>query len=141
MLGLFVVLIIELKPKINYGLFSIILILLLSTNIFTNKRYPDNYFAGDNLKGIDYDFSILNNKIILKRCLGEIDIIDSIPLNFTVITQRQAQKWDFNKLPMDVRGKQNISKAVILNDSLLLYLSDLQRGVGMTKLRKVKLRI
>jgi len=140
MLILFCLIVSEIKPKINYKQSGIIFILVLSLTMFSSKKYPDNYFVSDNKKGIGYDFTIVKNKILLNKCLGSYNKTDSLLLNFNVTNLKEIMPKDIYKYSEEVNGKQNIKKAVILNDSLLLYLSDLQQGAGMNKLRMVKVK-
>ncbi len=132
MLFLLVVLFIEIKPKISYTIFAAILFLLLILNIAIFKVYPNNYFKVDGEKGVSYEKDIL-----VKKCLGDADLTGSFPLDFNVVKTQKISEKEIGQYYSKAKN-ENISKAILINDSLLIYLSDLQQGVGMNKLRMVK---
>jgi hypothetical protein len=139
MLLLFVLLLTELKPKINYGISGIILLFLLALNISFTEKHPNNYFLAGNEKGIPYDFIINESNLLLSKCLGDTDVLQSLPLNFIVVSSRQMNNEEVKKYHLKVK-RENISKVYLLNDSLVIYLSDLRQGVGMNKLRAVTVK-
>lgn len=117
----FVFLIVELKPKINYIYVSAIAALLCTLNFF-NMQEPVEYLPGQERKGIPYEIELKGQDIIVYRCMGEKDYVDTLKLNTSI---SKADKVNF-------KNKTGTS-AYCINDSLLIYLSDYKQGVGMNK--------
>lgn len=110
---------------------------------FTFNLIPANYFEVQNSKGILYDIHLDNNTLILKSTLGQKNSIEVINLNGTA-------RFDPNLLCIDnvlkfkntviCNTPDNKSKPFIYNDSLVVFMSDLNQGVRFYKLRYIYLQ-
>jgi hypothetical protein len=118
--------------------FCLVFILL---NLFFASEPANNYFLKAGSRGVPYDFHFYENRVILRRCLGNTHETDT--LDFPVKIQSVAgvdERFGKSIYPLLPAGRQNIVKAFVVNDSAVVYLSDLNQGPGMNKLRMTLLR-
>jgi hypothetical protein len=114
-----------LKPKTNYVAIILCGVVFVSFNLFNGKRGDNHYFITDNKPGVLYDINVHEKVVTVSRCMGEKDFTDTIPFPYSVTSARQ--EWPFND--------RDAFRFYTINDSILLYLSDFQQGIGMNKLR------
>lgn len=82
-----------------------------------------DYYRVQSTKGIPYNLESKNNKLIIHSCLGETDIIEEVNLNFKIRTSSKTDR----------------SLGILINDSIMVYLSDKNQGIGMNKLHQLTL--
>ncbi|MCE3229371.1 MAG: hypothetical protein K0S32_3922 [Bacteroidetes bacterium] len=121
----FALTVLELKPKTNYVAIILCGVVFVSFNLFSGKRGDNHYFITDNKPGVLYDINVHEKVVTVSRCMGEKDFTDTIPFPYSVTSARQ--EWPFND--------RDAFRFYTINDSILLYLSDFQQGIGMNKLR------
>ncbi|MCE3259381.1 MAG: hypothetical protein K0S12_1022 [Bacteroidetes bacterium] len=121
----FIIAMAEYRFKVNFALLLTLCVLFSAVNVFFGKRQQNDYYMTENKPGIPYRLSIHNNSLVLMRCLGSKDYADTIPFPARIVSSRQLDP---------------VKNEYVINDSLVVYLSDFQQGVGMNKLRKKVIR-
>jgi hypothetical protein len=137
-IGLFLVFMICVRQHAvadNYVLFTGIVVALLLSNVSFSAERPDYYLQKEVAKGVYYNMDIKNNKVYLKRCLGETHFTDSLyfPGKIDSISSLTSH-------PLLNNGNERVKDIFIINNSSLLYLSDLHQGIGMYQPRLQKIR-
>lgn len=92
-----------------------------------NKVYAQNYFLKKEEALLIYDFNFMNNKVQLNCFDNKGFTTKAIPLDFT--TNKITKLGSNNAY---VQSKTSY----LINDSLVVYLSDENRGVGLYTLRQ-----
>lgn len=130
--------------KIDFSfkpLLSIILCIFI-IKYFTFSITHVNYFEVQNSKGLLYDIELQKDTLILKSILGEQECIEKIHLkrkacfDDSLICTDNIIKYNSKII---CNTKDNKLKPFIFNDSLIVFMSDLNQGVRFYKLRYITL--
>ncbi len=131
------------RPRIHIALLAIFLCMVTA---FRNLTYTYNkpaYFEVQNTKGLLYDYSIKNDSITLFSTLGDKDYVETFALKGKA---RESELLDVhnNCIYMNdielYRSADNKQKPFIYNDSLAVFMSDMNQGLGFYKLRMIPLK-
>jgi hypothetical protein len=143
LLIVFVLLIVLYKPKIRIGLLAVFLCLVTT---FRNLSYTYNepvYFEVQNSKGILYDYSIKNDSIAFVSTLGDHEFKERFAIKHRA-ERSQALYIEENCLYYNGtiidKNTDNKQKPFIYNDTLAVFMSDQNQGLGFYKLRMVPLK-
>lgn len=99
---------------------------------------PISYFETQNTKGIMYDYELKNDSIILKSTIGNNNMSDAfhikgkINVNQSVYIKENIIFYDNEPICTTTDNK---SKPFIFNDTSIVFMSDLNQGIGFNKLR------
>lgn len=121
LLGLFTIISIAYKTKIKWWYFAMPLIVILIP--FTPKAYAQNYFINKEAPFLIYDFSFSNKALSL-------NYFDNAG------PQTKVVELTFNATKINYTSGTLTKKSCVINDSIMVYLSDENRGVGFYTLRK-----
>ncbi|MEN9459123.1 MAG: hypothetical protein RL135_1728, partial [Bacteroidota bacterium] len=95
------------------------------------QKYPQNYFFKKEEALLVYDFEVSENHLLIHYFDLNGPSSKEVPIDFLVEEVKCYQR------PLRSLGNSQL-KACDLNDSLTLYLTDENRGVGFYTLRKVE---
>ncbi len=139
----FSLMIIYYKPQIRFAAFAIT---LCGVAAFKYSEFSYNnpiYFEAQNTKGILYDYSIKNDSIAFVSTLGDHEYKErfatkhkSTKSNLLYIKEN-CLYYKGNLIDDIADNKQ---KPFIYNDTLAVFMSDMNQGIGFYKLRMVPLR-
>ena len=125
------------------GEYSMKLIMMISIPVIFIKYIsfpikPISYFETQNTKGIMYDYELKNDSIILKSTLGETNRSEAFQIKGKVnVSQSVYIKENiifYDNKPICTTA-DNKSKPFIYNDTSIVFMSDLNQGIGFNKLR------
>ncbi|MBI3520063.1 MAG: DUF2029 domain-containing protein [Bacteroidetes bacterium] len=139
---IFLILVISYSVKMEYRLLVPLFLLLLTFRYFTASVNRNRYFQVQNTKGILFDYTLENDSMAVYSTLGEREIRESY-----LITGRLRQDKDLTIIHNSLyyKGKMvsstsdNKLKPLLFNDSLIVFMSDLNQGIGCYKLRCEKI--
>jgi len=139
MFAVFIFALAELKPGYRILQLTFVCSCIVLTGMITPVKAENFYYKGTGKYGIDYDFSFYGNKIILNTCFGSTDLSDTLEFVTEIKTLSSINVIQAaEKYRNFFKNKGNVKKAALVNDTTLLYLSDVNRGVGMSKLRIIR---
>ncbi len=123
--------------------FSVLLFLFCVVVSFKYASYsikPANYFSIQNSKGVLYDYRLKNDSIILMSTMGYKNIDE----RFYLKTKPSANKYLtlngnllYYKNKLIDNSHDNKQNPFVLNDSTVIFMSDLNQGIRFYKLRMV----
>ncbi|MBA3663413.1 MAG: DUF2029 domain-containing protein [Bacteroidetes bacterium] len=135
LLSVYSIVVFEFKPVVNYlKLTAVIFIVVLSMLLTVDER-EEFYVKDTNRKGVYYSLDIEGNQLLLKRCMGSTDYIEELPFPGVI---RSVQSIASH--PLLNSKKENVKNIFLINQNTLVYLSDINQGVGMLKPRIRQLR-
>ncbi len=140
---IFLLILKEYKAPLKLKPVVIIFLVVCCIKYFTFSVEPTNYFQIQNSKGILYDIDLKNDSLILKNTFGEKNITEQYKLNGKANFDNRLSCIDnelrFNDNIICVL-KDNKCKPFIYNDSLVVFMSDLNQGVRFYRLRVINLK-
>ena len=143
LLIIYLILLMLIKPKIELVSFLIIIVIVTSLKFITFLDAKPSYFVTQNSKGILYDYKLQKDTIFLKSTLGYLDCVEVFKIKGNV---RQYDNLFIKNNILYYEGEvidnfnDNKLKPFIYNDSLAVFMSDLNQGTGFYKLRTVSLK-
>jgi hypothetical protein len=143
LLFVFGLLIVLYRPKIHIAILAIFLCMV---TLFRNLNYTYSkpaYFEVQNSKGLLYDYSIKNDSIAFVSTLGDHELKERFAIKHKAIRSELLYIKDhclYYKGTMIDNAADNKQKPFIYNDSLAVFMSDMNQGLGFYKLRTVPLK-
>lgn len=139
---LFILIMVKYKIDVKYKPLLSIILCVFIIKYFSFSIISTNCFETQNSKGILYDLDLKNDSLILKSTLGEKEFIEKMHLkgrahfDSALICTNNILK--FNNVVI-CNTNDNKLKPFIYNDSLIVFMSDLNQGVRFYKLRYITL--
>jgi hypothetical protein len=133
----FVILIQDFKASLNLRYFAAFVFLFFGLSYFSNSTTPA-YFHLQNSKGALYSYHHVNDSLILQSCYGENDLREAFHFLGKLADDPALSIKDNQLLYKEalVCGDPGHKlKPKLLNDTAVLFLSDLKQGVGFYKLQ------
>ncbi len=129
LLAILVILLIagQIKLKWHYG-FAVLLAMFWPVDY---EPYIQNYLFEKEETLLTYDFTVADNAIVINGFDTDGPFEKKVPLGFPV--------YELQWITPSKNTSQLREKSCIINDSLMLYLSDKNRGVGFYTIRKKKM--
>jgi hypothetical protein len=139
----FLLLITQDKIVFNLKYFSAFFLCFFGISLFLHSSVQPSYFSFQNSKGALYDYDLSGDSLTIYSCYGESDIVEKFPLKGE-LREDPSLRVEENKLMYNNNvlydEPSNKSKPRILNDTSILFLSDLKQGVGFYKLNIFSLK-
>jgi len=122
--------------------FVFILLPVFVFKYFSYPVKPADYFNLQNTKGILYDLRLNGDSLTLVSTLGEKEFVETYPLDKKADTTDLIIKDNniYYKGSLICESKDNKRKAFKINDSSVVFMSDLNQAVRFYKLRKLPLK-
>jgi hypothetical protein len=139
----FVLLILYYKPKIHIPGFFIVVCLVFAFRYLSFTYNKTTYFEVQNTKGILYDYSIKNDSIAFVSTLGDREFKERFAIKHKAGRSELLYIKDnclYYKGTVIDKAADNKQKPFIYNDSLAVFMSDLNQGLGFYKLRIAPLK-
>lgn len=143
LLLVFILLIVLYKPKIQLAVLAVFLCMV---TLFRNLNYTYSkpaYFEVQNTQGLLYDYSIKNDSIAFVSTLGDHELKERFAIKHKAIRSELLYIKDnclYYKGVVIDKASDNKHKPFIYNDSLAVFMSDMNQGFGFYKLRTVPLK-
>ncbi|MBS1634761.1 MAG: DUF2029 domain-containing protein [Bacteroidetes bacterium] len=128
------------KPRISWPVLLVSGMLLIAFRYLTFNPEPCRYFEIQNTQGILYDYTIKKDSITLVSTLGDHTFMESYLLNGQAKEDSLLQASDnmiLYKGKMISESHDHKQKPFLLNDSLIVCMSDMNQAVGFYKLRYI----
>lgn len=142
LLFMFVSLLVYYKPKIHMAGFAMMLCLVGAFKFSSFSYNNPAYFEVQNTKGILYDYSIKNDSIAFVSTLGDHEFKERFAIKHKAIRSNLLYIKEnclyYNGTIID-KAADNKQKPFIYNDSLAVFMSDMNQGLGFYKLRMISL--
>jgi hypothetical protein len=113
--------------KITFKWYYLVFLFLIILIPFKTQKFYQNYLFKNEEKFLIYDFQLSGRQVLINYFDFNGPSAKIVPIDF------KASKKVYFNFP------ESKTKACLVNDSILVYLSDLNRGVGFTTLRKIQL--
>ncbi len=130
LLALFFLMIFSSKVKMKWYLVLPILLGLFMP--IKNKSFNQNYLFKTEKSLLTYDFLVKDNHLELYSFDFNGPFVHQAKLDFEIRTSKLIQDTILNEFKRE--------KTYVINDSLLIYLSDENRGVGFYTIKQIKLK-
>jgi hypothetical protein len=130
------------KAKIKLVHFSAFVILFFGLGAIGYSKHHPNYFKIQNTKGALFSYEQVNDSLILQSCYGENDLNEGFHFKGALKSDPTLlikEKKLFYRGHVVCEDGSNKLKPMLLNDTSVLFLSDLKQGVGFYKLRILSL--
>lgn len=124
-LGLFLILVFV--SKITFKWYYLVFLFLIILIPFKTQKFYQNYLFKNEEEFLIYDFQLSGRQVLINYFDFNGPSAKIVPIDF------KAKKKVYFNFP------ESKTKACLVNDSIIVYLSDLNRGVGFTTLRKIQL--
>ena len=138
----FILLIIQYKVSFKIKPLLVIIACIFLLKHFTFSIKPFVSFEVQNSKGILYDLDIKKDSLVLKSIFGEKHLIESIKLKGKAIFDENLTCTN-NILKYNGKIISNTTdnklKPFVYNDSIAVFISDLNQGIRFYKLRCISL--
>lgn len=123
---LFIYIVASERPAAKLWMFASLFMIICLIRFSCYNEEPNDYFLAKKQKGVYFEMHVVNDRVVLSRCLGEDDLSDTLllPEHVEKITPLASH-------PLLVSKRQRVRDIYRINDKWLLYLSDLNQGVGM----------
>jgi hypothetical protein len=127
---------------LNYRLALACFFLFSGISYISFSDSKHNYFSFQNTKGALYDFTVSGDDLILHSCYGDYDIQESYVFAGDL---KEDKRLTLTGSDLFYNGKiicnsaDHKLKPMLVNDTTVLFLSDLNQGVGFYKLRTILL--
>jgi hypothetical protein len=123
------------KPRMKLSHIFFVLLMFGALAVVRYENVSPGYLLGEKKDGIYFNIEIKENNILLSRCLGEKDEIDTVkfpePVKEAVIIKKH---------PLLNNNKCRARCVYSINNKWLLYLSDDKQGIGMFQPRLIQPR-
>jgi hypothetical protein len=143
LLVVFILLCISYKPPINLKAFAIILLLVSAFKFSGFTHNTPVYFEVQNTKGILYDYSVKHDSIAFVSTLGDHEFKEHFALKHHTLKSDLLyinENYLYYKGIIIDKAADNKRKPFIYNDTLAVFMSDMNQGLGFYKLRMVPLK-
>jgi hypothetical protein len=137
MITLWAIIFTEMKRSLQ--LTSVFVSMIFFTGVFSLQyaNEANNYMRGAKADAVYYGIEQKGDAIVLKRCGGYKDESDTVFFKGSVIEPLNLSDVDEKKFPDLFVKRQNVKDVFLVNYRSLLFLSDLNQGVGMYKPRMI----
>ncbi len=141
LVAIFVILSYHFHIKLNCKLLLLLFLPIVAYRCYSFSIVPINYFHIQNTKGILYDISLANDSLVLHSTLGEKGATEKIAMHGKAHTDsplvvKENKLIDNGKIITE--SADNKLNPFVFNDSLIVFMSDLNQAVRFYKLRVVK---
>ncbi len=136
LLLLMVFYLVSLKPAIHKNTFAVFALLLIAFGFNGKMELENNYYLKKEEALLIYDFRFVKDSVQIDYFTNAGPQQKLLASNDPVLTNEAyplSQLTTNNNHP--INNKEHILKAVLINDSKIVYLSDKNRGVGFYTLR------
>lgn len=143
LLTVFVFLICYYKPKIHIGLLMVVVCLTVAFRYSGFSYSKITYFEVQNSKGILYDYSIKNDSIAFVSTLGDHEYKERFAIKHKAERSQSLyikENCLYYKGTIIDKASDSKQKPFIYNDTLAVFMSDLNQGLGFYKLRMIPLK-
>lgn len=130
------------KPVISLKNLCILGTIVILFKFFSFSITPIQYYSIQNSKGILYDYVLQNDSITLISTMGDKDFKETFPINAELSSSEELYVKEKNiiyKGEVICNTKDHKMKPVLYKDSSVVFLSDLNQGIGFYKLRMISL--
>lgn len=131
------------RIKIKLSVLLFLFCVVVSFKYASYSIKPANYFSIQNSKGMLYDYQLKNDSIILRSTMGYKNIDE----RFYLKTKPSANKYLtlngnllYYKNKLIDSSNDNKQNPFVLNDSTVIFMSDLNQGIRFYKLRVVTIK-